>query len=99
MAGSSDSKRGPTRKRLKSVTHRSVSALPIYDEAKGTDGTGEERVSSTLWRFQNRPVLKTIEEDIKMVQSYSRLTCADNTGARKLMCISVLGGTLSLIHI
>ena len=28
-----------------------------------------------------------------MVQSYSRLTCADNTGARKLMCISVLGGT------
>ena len=28
-----------------------------------------------------------------MVQSYTRLTCADNTGARKLMCISVLGGT------
>ncbi len=28
-----------------------------------------------------------------MVQSYTRLTCADNTGARNLMCISVLGGT------
>jgi large subunit ribosomal protein L14 len=28
-----------------------------------------------------------------MVQSTTRLTCADNTGARKLMCISVLGGT------
>ncbi len=28
-----------------------------------------------------------------MVQNYTRLTCADNTGARKLMCISVLGGT------
>ena len=38
-------------------------------------------------------VLKTVEEDTKMVQSYTRLTCADNTGARKLMCISVLGGT------
>ena len=28
-----------------------------------------------------------------MVQSYTRLTCADNSGAKKLMCISVLGGT------
>ncbi|MYB64424.1 50S ribosomal protein L14 [Candidatus Poribacteria bacterium] len=28
-----------------------------------------------------------------MVQSYTRLTCADNSGARNLMCISVLGGT------
>jgi large subunit ribosomal protein L14 len=28
-----------------------------------------------------------------MVQSYTRLTCADNTGAKNLMCISVLGGT------
>ena len=28
-----------------------------------------------------------------MVQNYTRLTCADNTGARNLMCISVLGGT------
>ncbi len=28
-----------------------------------------------------------------MVQNYTRLTCADNSGARKLMCISVLGGT------
>ena len=28
-----------------------------------------------------------------MVQNYTRLTCADNTGARDLMCISVLGGT------
>jgi large subunit ribosomal protein L14 len=28
-----------------------------------------------------------------MVQSSTRLTCADNTGAKKLMCIRVLGGT------
>ena len=28
-----------------------------------------------------------------MVQNYTRLTCADNTGARNLMCISVIGGT------
>ncbi len=28
-----------------------------------------------------------------MVQSYTRLTCADNSGAKNLMCISVLGGT------
>ena len=28
-----------------------------------------------------------------MVQNYTRLTCADNTGAKNLMCISVLGGT------
>ncbi|MCH8289575.1 50S ribosomal protein L14 [Candidatus Poribacteria bacterium] len=28
-----------------------------------------------------------------MVQSYTRLACADNTGARNLMCITVLGGT------
>ena len=28
-----------------------------------------------------------------MVQSYTRLTCADNTGARSIMCITVLGGT------
>ncbi|MCG9126428.1 50S ribosomal protein L14 [Candidatus Poribacteria bacterium] len=28
-----------------------------------------------------------------MVQNYTRLTCADNTGAREIMCISVLGGT------
>jgi large subunit ribosomal protein L14 len=43
--------------------------------------------------FPKQAVLKTVEEDTKMVQSYTRLTCADNTGARKLMCISVLGGT------
>ena len=28
-----------------------------------------------------------------MIQSYTRLKAADNTGARQLMCISVLGGT------
>ncbi len=28
-----------------------------------------------------------------MIQSYSRLTCADNTGAKRLMCIRVLGGS------
>ena len=28
-----------------------------------------------------------------MIQSYTRLKVADNTGARQLMCITVLGGT------
>jgi len=28
-----------------------------------------------------------------MIQSYTRLKAADNTGARQLMCISVLGST------
>jgi len=28
-----------------------------------------------------------------MIQSYTRLKVGDNTGARELMCISVLGGT------
>jgi len=28
-----------------------------------------------------------------MIQSYTRLKAADNTGARNLMCINVLGGT------
>ena len=28
-----------------------------------------------------------------MIQPYTRLKAADNTGARQLMCISVLGGT------
>ena len=28
-----------------------------------------------------------------MVQSYTRLSCADNTGAKQLMCIRVLGGS------
>lgn len=28
-----------------------------------------------------------------MIQNYSRLKAADNTGARQLLCISVLGGT------
>ena len=28
-----------------------------------------------------------------MIQPYTRLKVADNTGARQLMCISVLGGT------
>ncbi len=28
-----------------------------------------------------------------MIQSYTRLKAADNTGARQLMCIRVLGGT------
>jgi len=28
-----------------------------------------------------------------MIQSYSRLKVADNTGAREIMCIKVLGGT------
>ncbi len=28
-----------------------------------------------------------------MIQSYTRLKVADNTGARQLMCINVLGGT------
>jgi len=28
-----------------------------------------------------------------MIQTYTRLKAADNTGARQLMCISVLGGT------
>ncbi len=29
----------------------------------------------------------------KMIQSYSRLKIADNTGAKQIMCINVLGGT------
>ena len=28
-----------------------------------------------------------------MIQSYTRLRVADNTGARQIMCITVLGGT------
>jgi len=28
-----------------------------------------------------------------MIQTYSRLKVADNTGAREIMCINVLGGT------
>ncbi len=28
-----------------------------------------------------------------MIQSYTRLKAADNTGAREIMCINVLGGT------
>jgi large subunit ribosomal protein L14 len=28
-----------------------------------------------------------------MIQAYTRLKAADNTGARQLMCINVLGGT------
>jgi len=28
-----------------------------------------------------------------MIQAYTRLRAADNTGARQLMCITVLGGT------
>ncbi len=28
-----------------------------------------------------------------MIQSYTRLRAADNTGAREIMCITVLGGT------
>jgi large subunit ribosomal protein L14 len=28
-----------------------------------------------------------------MIQSYTRLKAADNTGAREVMCITVLGGT------
>ncbi len=28
-----------------------------------------------------------------MIQSYTRLKAADNTGAKQLMCITVLGGT------
>lgn len=28
-----------------------------------------------------------------MIQSYTRLRVADNTGAREIMCITVLGGT------
>jgi len=28
-----------------------------------------------------------------MVQEYSVLNCADNTGARKIMCFRILGGT------
>ncbi|MFC1964569.1 50S ribosomal protein L14 [Chloroflexota bacterium] len=28
-----------------------------------------------------------------MIQTYSRLKIADNTGAREIMCINVLGGT------
>ena len=28
-----------------------------------------------------------------MIQTYSRLKAADNTGAKQIMCISVLGGT------
>jgi large subunit ribosomal protein L14 len=29
----------------------------------------------------------------EMIQSYTRLKVADNTGARRIMCINVLGGT------
>ncbi|MCK4262921.1 MAG: uL14 family ribosomal protein, partial [Dehalococcoidia bacterium] len=28
-----------------------------------------------------------------MIQSYTRLKIADNTGAKRIMCINVLGGT------
>ncbi len=28
-----------------------------------------------------------------MIQTYTRLKVADNTGARQIMCINVLGGT------
>jgi len=35
--------------------------------------------------------LKLLVKD--MIQTYTRLKVADNTGARQLMCINVLGGT------
>ena len=28
-----------------------------------------------------------------MIQKFTRLKCADNSGAREIMCIQVLGGT------
>ena len=34
-----------------------------------------------------------------MIQQESRLRVADNSGAKEILCIRVLGGTLSLIHI
>jgi large subunit ribosomal protein L14 len=36
---------------------------------------------------------ENVRRDIPMVQSYTRLSCADNTGAKQLMCIRVLGGS------
>jgi large subunit ribosomal protein L14 len=36
---------------------------------------------------------ENVRRDIPMVQSYTRLNCADNTGAKQLMCIRVLGGS------
>ncbi|MBI1929720.1 uL14 family ribosomal protein, partial [Candidatus Poribacteria bacterium] len=33
---------------------------------------------------------ENVRRDIPMVQSYTRLNCADNTGAKQLMCIRVL---------
>ena len=33
------------------------------------------------------------EKGLEMIQSYTRVNVADNTGAKVLMCITVLGGT------
>jgi large subunit ribosomal protein L14 len=34
-----------------------------------------------------------VEKGLEMIQSYTRVNVADNTGAKVLMCITVLGGT------
>jgi large subunit ribosomal protein L14 len=35
----------------------------------------------------------TLRKVVTMVQAYTMLNCADNTGAKQLMCIRVLGGS------
>jgi large subunit ribosomal protein L14 len=35
----------------------------------------------------------TLRKVVAMVQAYTMLNCADNTGAKQLMCIRVLGGS------
>lgn len=34
-----------------------------------------------------------VEKDLKMIQAESKVKVADNTGAREILCIKVLGGT------
>jgi large subunit ribosomal protein L14 len=48
-----------------------------------------------LWKFSSgrNNSKQANEEEAAMIQTYTRLNVADNTGAKKVMCIRVLGGT------
>jgi hypothetical protein len=47
----------------------------------------------TCAKHWSAPLLRQLYSEEEMIQAESRLKVADNSGARKVLCIKVLGGS------
>jgi small subunit ribosomal protein S17 len=86
--------------RLYQKTIRRTTRLKAHDE-QNSAGTGDlvrlaetrPRSASKRWRVVEIIQKAKEKEATKMIQQESRLKVADNTGAKEILCIRVLGGS------